>query len=70
LLKRNEINLFYSILFAVNWLSKSGMQNTWNESNIKWTDLSKSFKINDFYIAYQNELPAACMALTDFDPTF
>jgi len=67
----NDIPVIEEILLdAVNWLSKSGMQNTWNESNVKWTDLSNSFKINNFYIAYQNELPTACMALTDFDPTF
>ena len=67
----NDILVIEEILLdAVNWLSKSGMKNTWNESNVKWTDLSNSFKINNFYIAYQNELPTACMALTDFDPTF
>lgn len=67
----NDIPVIEEILLdAVNWLSTSGMPNTWNESNIKWTNLSKSFNINNFYIAYQNGLPAACMALTDFDPTF
>jgi Acetyltransferase (GNAT) family. len=58
------------LLDAVNWLSKSGLQNQWNESSVKWSNLSKSYKINNFYIAYQNGLPAACMALTDFDPTY
>jgi GNAT superfamily N-acetyltransferase len=58
------------LLDAVNWLSESGMQNTWNESNVKWSSLSKSYNINNFYIAYENGLPAACMALTDYDPTF
>lgn len=67
----HDIPIIEEILFdAVNWLSKSGMQNTWNESNVKWSSLSKYYKINDFYIAYQNGLPAACMALTDYDPIF
>lgn len=67
----NDIPIIEEILLdAVNWLLKNEMQNTWNESNVKWSYLSKSFKINNFYIAYQNELPAACMALTDYDPTF
>ena len=58
------------LLDAVNWMSKIGLQNQWNESNVKWTNLSKSYKINNFYIAYQNGLPTACMALTDYDPTY
>ena len=32
----NDIPVIEEILLdAVNWLSKSGMQNTWNESNVK-----------------------------------
>lgn len=58
------------LLDAVNWLSESGLKNTWNESNVKWSNLSKSYKIDNFYIAYENGLPAACMALTDYDPIF
>lgn len=58
------------LLDAVNWMSKSGLQNKWNESNIKWSGLSRSYKISDFYISYQNALPTACMALTDYDPTY
>jgi GNAT superfamily N-acetyltransferase len=46
------------------------LQNQWNESNVKWSNLSKSYNINNFFIAYENELPAACMALTDYDPTY
>lgn len=58
------------LLDAVNWMSASGLQNQWNESNVKWSNLSKSYKINNFFIAYQNGLPAACMALTDYDPPY
>lgn len=66
-----DIRIIEEILLdAVNWMSKSGLQNQWNESNVKWSNLSKSYKINDFYISYQNGLPAACIALTDYDPTY
>ena len=58
------------LLGAVNWMSKSGLQNQWNESNVKWSVLSKSYKISNFYISYQNGLPVACMALTDYDLTY
>jgi GNAT superfamily N-acetyltransferase len=58
------------LLDAVNWMSKSGLQNQWNESNVKWSNLSKSYKINNFYIAYQDGSPTGCMALTDYDPTY
>lgn len=58
------------LLDAVNWMSKSGQQNQWNDSNVKWSNLSKSYKINNFYIAYENVLPTACMALTDYDPIY
>ncbi len=58
------------LLDAVQWMSKCGIQNQWNESNVKWPNLSESYKINNFYIAYHNGLPAACMALTDYDPTY
>lgn len=58
------------LLDAVNWMSKSGLQNQWNESNVKWSNLSKSYKISDFYVSYQNGLPTACIALTDYDPTY
>jgi GNAT superfamily N-acetyltransferase len=58
------------LLDAVNWMSESGLQNQWNESNVKWSNLSKSYEINNFYIAYHNGLPTACMALTDYDLTY
>ena len=38
--------------------------------NVNWSNLQNSYKINNFYIAYQNGLPTACMALTDYDPTY
>ena len=67
----HDIPVIEEILMdAVLWMSKSGLQNQWNESNVKWSNLSKSYRISDFHIAYQNGLPAACMALTDYDPAY
>ena len=66
-----DIPIIEEILMeAVNWMYESGLPNQWNESNVKWNSLSKAYKINDFYIAYYNEFPAACMAVTDYDPTY
>lgn len=66
-----EIHIIEEILMgAVNWMSENGIQNQWNETNVKWSNLSKSYNINNFYIAYQDGIPAACMALTDYDPTY
>lgn len=47
------------LLDAVNWMNANGLQNLWNESNVKWAALSKSFKVNDFYLAYENRTPVA-----------
>lgn len=67
----NDIPIIEEILLdAVNWMSQNGLQNQWNESNIRWAILAKSYNISDFYIDYQNDLPVACMALTDYDPTY
>ena len=57
------------LLDAVNWLHSTGLENQWDKSNIKWFNLSKQYKFSDFYIAYENNIPAACMALNDYDPT-
>ncbi len=58
------------LLDVVDWMAVCGLQNQWNESNVKWTVLSMAYKIDNFYIAYRNGQPAACMALTDYDPTY
>lgn len=58
------------LLDAVNWMKTNELQNQWNENNIKWNSLSKEYKITDFYINYWNEVPAACVAITDLDQKF
>ena len=67
---KNDIPIIEEILLdAVNWMHSNGLENQWDKSNIKWFNLSKQYKFSDFYIAYENNIPAACMALTDYDPT-
>lgn len=67
----HDIPIVEEILMdAVLWMTKCGLQNQWNESNVKWSMLSKSYRIDNFYIAYHNGLPVACMALTDYDPAY
>ncbi|MDO5516131.1 MAG: GNAT family N-acetyltransferase [Clostridium sp.] len=67
----NDIRVIEDILSdAVRYLDKAGIPNQWNETSIKWDKLSKDYKIGDFYIAYENDIPAGCMALTDHDEKY
>jgi len=66
----NEIPVIEDILLdTVSWLNSIG-QPLWNEEQIKWSRLSKDFEISDFYIALLDNIPAACMAVTNHSPTF
>ena len=58
------------LLDAVIWMKKNKLQNQWYENSIKWDSLSKDYKIDDFYIDYQNGVPAGCMAITDLDAKY
>ena len=58
------------LLNAVIWMHRNGLDNLWNESNIKWNQLPKNYNISDFYISYNNNFPTACMALTDYDSIY
>lgn len=67
----NDILTIEKILLdAVMWMKKSKMQNQWNEDSIKWNFLSSDYQINNFYIDYQNGIPAACIAITDLDQKY
>lgn len=64
----NDILAIEGILInVVIWMNKNKLHNQWNEYSIKWNCLSKDYEINDFYIDYQNGVPAACIAITDLD---
>jgi SAM-dependent methyltransferase/GNAT superfamily N-acetyltransferase len=45
-------------------------QPLWKIEDVKWPALSKSFQIDDFYVAYKDGIPSGCMALIDYDPFF
>ncbi|OPJ57911.1 GNAT family N-acetyltransferase [Clostridium oryzae] len=67
----NDIPTIEGILIdVVIWMKKNKLQNQWNEDNIKWNFLSKDYQINDFYIDYQNGVPAGCIAITDLDQKY
>lgn len=67
----NDIPTVEKILLdAVDWMKKNKLQNQWNENSIKWISLSKEYKITDFYINYQNEVPVACVAINDLDQKY
>ena len=69
--KEQDIPVLEEILLdAVDWLAEIGLPNQWTASTIQWSNLSKSYHIEDFYIAYYHETPAACMALIDYDPVY
>ena len=67
----NDILTIEEILLdAVMWMKRSKMQNQWNEDCIKWKFLSIDYQINNFYIDYENGMPAACIAITDLDQKY
>jgi len=64
----NDIPIIESILLdAVKWMDEIGRQ-LWSEESVKWENLSKSYGIDDFYVAYINEEPVGCVAIIDYDP--
>ena len=65
-----DIPIIESILLdAVQWMDENEMHQ-WESENVKWSQLSKYYEISDFYIAYNESVPAACMSLIDYDPVF
>lgn len=67
----NDIVIIEKILLdSVIWMKKNKLQNQWDEESIKWNSLSKDYKINDFYIDYQNRVSVACIAITDLDTKY
>ena len=64
----NDIPAIEDILSdAVLWMRKNQIQNQWTEESIKWSSLSKDYRIDDFYIDFENGIHAGCMAVTDLD---
>lgn len=66
----NDILMIESILTDVDrWMDRKNFLH-WGKENIQWAMLSRDYRIDDFFIAYEEEVPAACMALIDYDPIF
>ena len=66
----NDIPIIEDILLdTVCWLDSIG-QSLWREEQVKWSHLSRDYSITDFYIALLDNIPAACVAITDYDPLF
>ena len=57
------------LLNTVNWLNEME-QPLWNANEVTWDELSKNYRISDFYIAYADGKPSGCLALVDHDPFF
>ena len=55
---------------AVEWMTANNIPNLWNKSNTQWDSLSKNYKINEFYLAYNDNEPVGCMAITAVDETY
>lgn len=65
-----DIPVIESILAdTVRWLKDTG-QPIWGEEEVKWPTLSQKYRIDDFYIAYTDDVPSGCMAIIDYDPFF
>jgi GNAT superfamily N-acetyltransferase len=65
-----DIPIIEDILMdTVRWLDSIG-QPLWREDQITWARLSKDFSASDFFIALLDGVPAACMAVVDYDPVF
>ena len=66
----NDILMIESILTDVDrWMDRKNFLH-WGKENIQWAMLSRDYRIDDFFIAYEEEVPAACMALIDYDSIF
>jgi len=68
--RESDITILEDILLDnVRWVSEIS-EPLWNEDDVKWDKLSKTFRISDFFIAYVDDVPSGCMALVDHDPFF
>ncbi|MBQ6787600.1 MAG: GNAT family N-acetyltransferase [Lachnospiraceae bacterium] len=66
-----DIHIIEDILNdAICWMNINKIPNLWSHENVSWNNLSKSYDIDDFYIAYITEQPVGCMAITDEDKMY
>jgi len=66
----SDISIIEEILLdCVNWLNEMD-QPLWKVEDVVWKELSKSYNINDFYVAFIDGNPSGCMAVLNTDPFF
>ncbi len=66
----SDISILESIFAdVVHWMDDNGLHQ-WEHEHVKWHELSQYFAPSDFFIAYADNAPSACMALIDHDPYF
>lgn len=54
--KESNITDIEDILYdAVRWMNENGIPNLWTFDNTRWSELSKDYKIEDFYLYYLND---------------
>lgn len=64
----NDIAAIEEILLdAVTWMDENGLH-LWERENVRWTNLARFFRPEDFALAFVDDKPAACLALVDHDP--
>ena len=65
---QNDIPVIEEILAdTVRWLDSVG-QPLWRADQVTWGRLSQDFAATDFRLAFLDGIPAACMAVVDYDP--
>ena len=67
--KENIVFIESILQDAAQWLREMG-QPIWRDEQVSWAHLSKDYRPSDFYLALFDGIPAACMGILDYDPTF
>jgi len=67
---KSDIPILENILQdTVSWVNEVA-EPLWEKEDVVWEKLSKKYQVNDFYVAYVDDVPSGCMALMDHDPFF
>ena len=66
--KLKDIPMIESILFeAADWMDTHNLH-MWEKEKLVWSHLSKIYKLENFYLGFDQGKPVSCMALVDYDP--
>jgi len=58
------------LLNTIAWLAEDNLKRVWTREQVSWSELSKTYCIEEFYIAFLESAPAGCMALCEVDTFF